>query len=210
MQTVNRLGRQPRVGAGPTAADVKIADLDNNSLIIRLHFTINHLSRWLTPMHDRTKLARSVRRGEPSVKDLLFRLRDEELRVFPKMHLIANQNNPDLDKLAAPVCSSAETNADRAASPLAVMAEFRRLRQSTCSLLRSLPDTAWARVGTSRREHDWQLRTLAEHLANHDLDVLYEIDLTLDRVGARDGISEAACAHLDHLLRLVPVQTRAS
>jgi hypothetical protein len=193
-----------------TAADVKIADLSNDSLIIRLHFTINHLSRWLTPIHDRTKLERTVRRGEPTVKELLVRLRDEELRVFPKLHLIAMQNNPNLDKLPIYVRSEAQDEQDERLSPLSIMAEFRRLRQSTCSLLRSLPDNAWPRYGTSRREHDWQIRSLAEHLASHDLDVLYEIDLTLDRCGARDGVSSASRAHLDELLRLVPVTLRKS
>lgn len=204
MQTATRGG----VAAGPTAADVKISDLSNDSLIIRLHFTINHLSRWLTPIHDRTKLERTVRRGEPTVKELLIRLRDEELRTFPKLHLIAVNNNPDLDKLPIYARSAALAAQDERLSPLSIMAEFRRLRQSTCSLLRSLPDNAWQRVGTSRREHDWQIRTLAEHLASHDLDVLYEIDLTLDRVGAREGVNAAARTHLDELLRLVPVTTR--
>jgi hypothetical protein len=74
--------------------------------------------------------------------------------------------------------------------------------------LRALPDSAWARRGTSRREHDWQVRSLAEHLAHHDLDVLYRIDLTLDSVSARAGVNAAARAHLDELLRLIPVQTR--
>lgn len=193
---------------GPTAADAKIADLSNDSLVIRLHFTINHLSRWLTPVHDRTKLERAVRRGEPTVKELLIRLRDEELRVFPKLHLIAVENDPDLDRLPVFRKTPEQEAQDARLSPLSIMAEFRRLRQSTCSHLRSLPDTAWARVGTSRREHDWQIRSLAEHLANHDLDVLYEIDLTLDRVGAREGVSAAARTHLDELLRLVPVTLR--
>lgn len=206
MQTATRGG----TAAGPTAADVKIADLSNDSLIIRLHFTINHLSRWLTPIHDRTRLERTVRRGEPTVKELLIRLRDEELRVFPKLHLIGVNTNPDLDKLPVYSRSAAQAAQDERLSPLSIMAEFRRLRQSTCSLLRSLPDSAWQRVGTSRREHDWQIRGLAEHLANHDLDVLYEIDLTLDRVGAREGVSAASRAHLDQLLRLVPVTKRPS
>jgi hypothetical protein len=201
MQTATR----GAVATRPTAADVKIADLSNDSLIIRLHFTINHLSRWLTPVHDRTKLERTLRRGEPTVKELLIRLRDEELRVFPKLHLIAVSNNPDLDKLPVYVRTPEQIEQDERLSPLSIMAEFRRLRQSTCSHLRSLPDNAWNRVGTSRREHDWQVRSLAEHLANHDLDVLYEIDLALDRVGAREGVSTAARAHLDELLRLVPV-----
>lgn len=193
-----------------TAADVKIADLSNDSLIIRLLFTINHLSRWLTPVHDRAKLERTLRRGEPTVKELLIRMRDEELRVFPKLHLIGVENNPDLDKLPVYVRSQAQAAQDERLSPLSIMAEFRRLRQSTCSLLRSLPDNAWPRVGSSRRDHDWQIRSLAEHLANHDLDVLYEIDLTLDRVGAREGVSAVSRAHLDELLRLVPVTLRKS
>jgi hypothetical protein len=206
MQTLERPGQIRRT----TAADLKIADLDNDSLIIRLHFTINHLSRWLTPVHDQTFLTRSPRRASPSVKELVIRLRDEELRIFPKLHLIANQMNPDLDKLPPLVRTPAQTALDQQRTTLGVMAEFRRLRQSTCSLLRALPDSAWARVGTSRREHDWQIRTLAELLANHDLDVLYEIDIALDRNGAREGVGTAARAHLDELLRLVPLSTRPS
>jgi hypothetical protein len=212
MQTLDRpdVRSQPERFRAPTAADVKIADLDNDSLIVRLHFTVNHLSRWLTPVHDQSLLARSPRRSEPSVKELVVRLRDEELRVFPKLHLIANQNNPDLDKLPPLVRTPEQIALDQQRTTLGVMAEFRRLRQSTCSLLRALPDSAWARVGTSRREHDWQIRGLAERLANYDLDVLYEIDLALDRNGARAGVNSAARVHLDELLRLVPVSTRQS
>lgn len=195
---------------GPTAADVKIANLSNDSLIVRLHMTINHLSRWLTPIHDRTSLERTVRRGEPSVKELVARLRDEELRTFPKLHLIAVQNNPDLDRLPVYTRSAQKQAEDDAHTTLTLMAEFRRLRQSTCSLLRSMPDSGWSRVGTSRREHDWQIRALAEHLANNDLDILYEIDLTLDRIGVREGVSPASRAHLDELLRLIPVTARKS
>jgi hypothetical protein len=191
-----------------TAGDVKISDLDNNSLIIRLHYAVNHLSRWLTPIHDKTKLARSVRRGEPSIKDLVLRMRNEELLRFPMVHMIANANNPDLDKIPPFALTAAQRADDEQSNTLEVMAEFRRLRQSTCAHMRSLPDSAWKRVGTSRREHDWQIRSLAEHLANHDLDVLYEIDITLDRIGAREGVSTAAKAHLDELLRLVPVTVK--
>jgi hypothetical protein len=210
MQTIEWPVARPKLPQGPTAADVKIADLDNDSLIIRLHFTVNHLSRWLTPIHDQNRLDRSLRRGQPSVKELVLRLRDEELRVFPMMYLISVRLNPDLDKLPPVARTAAQIAADEERSTLGIMAEFRRLRQSTCSLLRALPDAAWARVGTSRREHDWQIRTLAEHLANHDLDVLYQLDVTLDQIGAREGVSTAAKAHLDDLLRLVPVTTRAS
>jgi hypothetical protein len=208
MQTLERPVRRPVQGI--TAGDVKISELDNDSIIVRLHFTINHLSRWLTSVHDQSLLERSPRRGEPSVKELVIRMRDEELRIFPKIHLIANQNNPDLDKLPAVNRRPDQTARDNERTTLGILAEFRRLRQSTCSVLRALPDSAWSRVGTSRREHDWQVRTLAEALANSDIDVLYELDLALDRSGARDQVNAASRAHLDELLRLVPVSRRRS
>ena len=190
------------------AEDVPIADLDNNALIIRLHFTVNHLSRWLTPIHDQGPLGRTVRRGEPSVKELVLRLRDEELRVFPKLHAIANRTLPDLDKLPPVRRTPEEERLDREATPLEIMAEFRRLRQSTCSLLRGLPDNAWSRLGISRREHDWTIRALAEHLAAHDRATLAEMDRALDQIGVRREIVTANRAHLDELLRLAPTTRR--
>lgn len=204
---INQVSGPVRAG-GVTAGDVKISDLSNDSLIIRLHNATNHLSRWITPVHDITKLNRSARRGDPSVRELLIALRDTELVIFPKMYLIATQNNPDLDRLSDPLNNPERAAYDRTAHPLQLLAEFRRLRQSTCSLLRSLPDTAWSRVGTSRTEHDWQIRSLAEYLADHDLDVLAEMDRVLDATGARVGISPAAGAHLDELLRLNDVSVR--
>ncbi len=194
--------------SGPTAGDVRISDLSNDSLIIRLHFTINHLSRWLTPVHDLDKLNRVVYRNEPSVKELVIRMRQEERRVFPMLHLMANQNNPDLDRLPAPVISPEQAAVDNSRSVLSAMAEFRRLRQSTCSLLRSLPDSGWMRVGTSRETHDWQIRMLAEALVAHDEAVLTEIDLALDRYGIRNGVAEHGRARLFELLKLIPVTTR--
>lgn len=199
---------RPKPVLGATAADVKISDLSNDSVIVRLHFTINHLSRWLTPIHDRTKLDHGRHYGQPSVRDLLFELRDFELVTFAKLHVIANNANPDLDKLPPFIKTPDQVKEDERIRPLSIMAEFRRLRQSTVALLRALPDSAWNRVGMSRREHDWQIRELAELLVSHDVDILYAIDLTLDQVGARADVSDAARAHLDELLRLVPVSTR--
>jgi hypothetical protein len=207
MQTADRLSGPVSTAPG-VVTDVDVTHLENNALIIRLHFTVNHLSRWITPVHDRIKLVRSVRRDDPSVKDLLIQMRNEELRVFPKMHLIATRNNPNLDKFPEWEMTPEQEQLDREASAIEILAEFRRLRQSTCSLLRSLPDNAWSRVGTSRREHDWQIRTLAEHLARHDVVVLRQMDETLDRVGAREGISPAARARLDEVLRLAPVTVK--
>src|SRR5680860_1682841 len=179
---------QPRYPDSPTAAGLPISEHTNNSLILRLHMTVNHLSRWLTPITDPRPLVHSVRRGEPSVLELLQRMRDEELVVFAYMHAIANSINPDLDRIPDPRRSPERLAEGFDRSWLTVMAEFRRVRQSSCSLLRALPDDAWSRVGTSRVDHDWQVRTLAERLAHHDLDCLYAMDLALDRSGARRGI----------------------
>jgi hypothetical protein len=199
---------QPRFPAGPTAADLPIADHTNNSLILRLHMTVNHISRWITPVTDLTPLVYSVRRGEPSVMELLQRMRDEELIIFARMHAIANTINPDLDKIPDPRLAPERRAETYDQTPLSVLAEFRRLRQSTCSLLRGLPDAAWSRVGTSRIEHDWQVRTLAEHAAHHDLNCLYAMDLALDRSGVRENINSAARVHLDEILRLIPVRAK--
>jgi hypothetical protein len=169
---------------------------------------VNHLSRWLTPVHDRVLLERSTIYGKPSVKELLMQLRDEELRVFPKMYMISIEADPDLDRIPAAERSEANLRWDESTTALSTMAEFRRLRQSTLSLLRSLPDSAWKRTGTSRKEHDWSLRELAEVLANHDTLVLMQMDETLDQIGVREGLSPAARTHLDELMRLVPVTLR--
>lgn len=188
---------------------ISIADLDNDSLVIRLSFTINHLSRWLTPIHDPARLIRAPRRGEPSVMDLLFELRNEEMRVFPKMHAISVKTLPDLDKLQPFGLTASQVAYDQQSTPLEVMAEFRRLRQSTTSLLRSLVDSAWDQQGNSRREHTWTIRTLAEHLAAHDYAVLADLDTALDRANAREGIAEVSRAHLPELLALLPVRLRS-
>ena len=192
--------------SGAEVAGVRIAELSEDALIFRLHYTLNHLSRWLTPIHDQSRLTRALRRGEAPVKDLLLRLRDEELRVFPKVHAIATRTLPDLDKLPVPVRPPAQQELDRRMLPLAVMAEFRRLRQSTLSVLRALPDDAWQRLGISRREHDWTIRGLAEHLLAHDLAVLAEIDERLETTGAREGLAAPQRVRLPDLLRLVPAE----
>lgn len=193
---------------GPTAGDVRISDLSNDSLILRLHFTINHLSRWLTPVHDLDKLNRVIFRNEPSIKDLVIQMRQEERRIFPMLFQMAHENNPDLDKLPPQVVTPEQAAVDAQRSVLSAMAEFRRLRQSTCSLLRSLPDSGWLRVGTSRVEHDWQIRTLAETLLQHDEEKLTAIDLALDRYGIRKDVAEHGRAHLYELLKLIPVTMR--
>jgi hypothetical protein len=177
---------------------------DNNALIVRLHFTINHLSRWLTPIHDPNRLERALYRGEPTAKELVIAMRKEEARIFPKMHLIATQSRPNLDNLPVHEQDPVTAATDIATPTIVLMAQFRRLRQGTCSLLRSLPDDAWTLKGSSRRDTNASVRELAEHLALHDYRSLRAMDRTLDQVGAREGLAEIQKTHLDDLLKLVP------
>ncbi|CAN5755415.1 hypothetical protein BH24CHL3_BH24CHL3_07560 [soil metagenome] len=177
---------------------------DNNALIVRLHFTINHLSRWLTPIHDPNRLERALYRGEPTAKELVIAMRKEEARIFPKMHLISTQSRPNLDNLPVHEQDPETAATDIATPTIVLMAQFRRLRQGTCSLLRSLPDDAWTLKGSSRRDTNASVRELAEHLALHDYRSLRAMDRTLDQVGAREGLAEIQKTHLDDLLKLVP------
>jgi hypothetical protein len=195
-----------QIGTEVAAEQGRIKELSNDALVIRLHYTLNHLSRWLTPIHDQARLTRSLRFGQPSVKELLLRLRNEELLIFPRVHAIATRTLPDLDMLPIPIRTPAQVELDRRMLPLAVMAEFRRLRQSTLSVLRGLPDDAWKRVGTSRREHDWTIRGLGEHLAANDLTILAEIDESLERTGVRQELAAAQRVRLPDLLRLMPTE----
>lgn len=190
------------------AVDLAVADLDNDSLIVRLQMTVNHLSRWLTPITDKSLLMRSAKRGEPSVYELLLELRDTEQVAFQRMNAIANSINPDLDKLPDPRYFAEKDKPGFDRSPMSVLAQIRRLRQSTCALLRSLPDNAWKRVGTSRLEHDWQIRTIAEFLANNDTRVLHLMDVALHNSGVRRNISGASGANLTELMEMYPVRVR--
>jgi len=178
------------------AADSFIRDLSNDALIIRLIQTINHLSRWLTPIHNRTVLEFSARRSEPSAKELLIRLRDTEIRAYAFMNAIATARDPDLDRVPRVESSPAQVAVDRSAHPLVTMSEFRRVRESSTSLLRALPDTAWDRGGYSRTQRNWTIRELAEFLAKNDREMLRRIDRALSQSGARNGI--AAVSQVDY------------
>jgi hypothetical protein len=175
--------------------DSSIRDLSNDGLIIRLIQTVNHLSRWLTPIHDRTVLEFSPRRSEPSVKELLLRMRDTETRGYAFMYAIATESNPDLDRVPRVEPTEVQAAVDRSAHPLVIMSEFRRVRESSTSLLRALPDSAWGRGGYSRTQRDWTIRELAEYLAGHDREMLQRIERVLSQTGARDGI--AAVSRVD-------------
>jgi hypothetical protein len=178
------------------AANLSVRDLSNDALIIRLIQTINHLSRWLTPIHDRTVLEFSARRSEPTVKDLLIRLRDTETRAYGFMNAIATERDPDLDRVPRVEPSPAQTAVDRSSHSLVIMSEFRRVRESSTSLLRALPDTAWDRGGYSRTQRNWTIRELAEFLAGHDREMLQRINRALSLTGVRNSI--AAVSQVDY------------
>lgn len=190
------------------AVDLAVPDLDNDSLVLRLFMTVNHLSRWLTPITDPITLMRSAKRGEKSVFELLQEMRDTEQVGFARMNAIANSINPDLDALPDPRYLPEKDQPGFDRSPLSVLAQFRRLRQSTTCLLRGLPDSAWQRVGTSRLEHDWQIRTLAEFLAENDTRVLHLMDVALHNTGVRQNINAVSGADLTELMKVYPVRIR--
>ena len=179
--------------------NVPVRELSNDGLIIRLLQTLNHLSRWLTPIHDHTLLEYSPRRSEPSVKDILLRMRDTETTHYALMYAIATETNPDLDRMPPVERTPLQRDADRTADPLVIMSEFRRLRESSTSLLRALPDTAWERGGYSRRHRNWTIRELAEFLATHDRDMLAELDSVLARNDARAGVAAVSQVGLDQI-----------
>ena len=185
-----------------TPGDTPVEAMTNDELIIRLLFTVNHLSRWLTPIHTDSRLANSPRRGEPSVKQLLIELRDHEMDVFPRLFAISNQDRPNLDALPPFRRTREEALWDHEAAVLSIMSQFRRVRQSTCSLLRSQPNDTWGREGLSRERGDTTIRRIANELARHDTEMLARIDRALDLTGARRGIAEASRADLHDLLKL--------
>ncbi len=170
----------------------RVSALSNDDLIIELINTLNHLSRWLTPIHDMTLLNRSMYRSETSVKDVLFGLRDTEGRVYSLMNAIATQSNPDLDRVPVAARSVQQEAADQRSNALVALSEFRRVRESTTALLRAMPDNAWKRGGYSRQQRDWTIRELAEFLAVSDWARLGEIDQMLERLGVRTSIAEVS------------------
>ena len=189
---------EPR-GAAADARRQAVAALTNDALIVDLLQTVNHLSRWLTPIHDQLRLEATSRRSQVSVKDLLLDLRDNEVRAYSFMNAIATQINPDLDKVAMRQPSPAQREADARSNALVVMAEFRRVRESSTSLLRALPDAAWSRGGFSRTSRDWTIRQLAESLATNDWEQLGLIDLALNESGLRRSVARVSQVSRDSL-----------
>ncbi|HBY46167.1 MAG TPA: hypothetical protein DEG70_07910 [Chloroflexi bacterium] len=150
-------------------------------ITIRLAHMINYLSKRVTPQRDMSRVDRAPERGEWSVRQIVAHLRDTEARVYPKLFAIANYDFPDLRELPPPIV----TTDNQEISIFTVMSQFRRLRQSTLSLLRALPDDAWIRAGTDIDNRTVTIRDLALSLQTHDAEHLAQIDQTLI---ARDAL----------------------
>lgn len=186
-------------GTATVARGQMVAAMSNDALIVDLLQTVNHLSRWLTPIHDQLRLESTSRRSQVSVKELLLDLRDNEVRVYSLMNAIATQINPDLDKVPIRQPSQLQREADARSSALVVLAEFRRVRESSTSLLRALPDAAWNRGGFSRTSRDWTIRHLGESLATNDWEQLGLIDLALNESGLRKSVAKVSRVSRDSL-----------
>jgi hypothetical protein len=121
------------------------------------------------------------------------------VRVYSLMNAIATQVNPDLDRVPVRQPSPLQREADARASALVVMSEFRRVRESSTSLLRAFPDTAWSRGGFSRSSRDWTIRQLAESLAINDWEQLGFIDIALNESGLRKSVAKVSQVSRDGL-----------
>ena len=149
-------------------------------IVIPLTQMMNQLSKRVSPQREESKLARPAERGEWSVREIIAHLRDTEARYFPKLHLIATAEFPDLRRIVDIAPLPLNPNE----STLTVMSQFRRLRQSTLSLLRELPNDAWKRAGRDVDGSTMTVRDLALELVRHDAEHLRQIDETLIARGA--------------------------
>lgn len=152
----------------------------DEQIILELTHMVNQLAKRITPQRDLTRVNRAAERGEWSVRDIVAHLRDNEARYFPKMHLISVAEHPDLRR----VQNIGATEYDPDDTVFTVMSQYRRLRQSTLSLLRELPRDGWRRAGVDVDSSRVTIRDLARELMAHDREHLAQIDETLIARGA--------------------------
>jgi hypothetical protein len=151
-----------------------------DQIVLALTNTPNWLSKRITPQRDMSKVNRPAERGGMSVRDIIAQMRDNEARYFPKMHLISIAQVPDLRR----VQQVGPTEYDPNDSVFTVMSQFRRIRQSTLSLLRELPHDAWNRVGVDVDNVTVSIKDLALELIGYDNDSLAHVDAVLIARGA--------------------------
>jgi hypothetical protein len=153
---------------------------EHDPLIIGLTHTPSMLLKRISPQRDQAKLNRAAERGEWSVRDTVGHLRDNESRTYTKLFMLVTMEYPDLRQ--ADLTNRIDHDPDDSA--FSVLSQFRRLRQSTLSLLRELPRDAWKRSGRDVDGSTIDVRSLAEDLLDHDREHLEQIDATLAARGA--------------------------
>lgn len=152
----------------------------NERLIVALTQTPNQVTKRISPQRDESRVNRAPERGEWSVREIIAHLRDHEAVTFAKMHLMVTSEAPDLRHINLSTGAVHDPND----SVFVVMSQFRRLRQSTLSLLKELPLDAWRRTARDVDNRTVTIRDLAEALLRHDNEHLAQIDATLIARGA--------------------------
>lgn len=149
-------------------------------IILPLTQMPNYLSKRITPQRDETRLTRAPVRGEWPAREIVAHLRDTEAIYYAKLYLLAKREWPDLgsSQRVGPL------EYDERDLTLTVMSQFRRLRMSTLSLLRELPDDAWRKAGRDTDGTTVTILELARELADHDSEHLAQLDETLAARGA--------------------------
>lgn len=144
-------------------------------IYLKLFHMLNYLSKRVSSQRDEGKLVRPAQRGEWSVRETIVHLRDHEARTYPKLHLLATAVHPDLRHIG----EVRLTDYHPEDTTLTIISQFRRIRQSTVSLLRELPHDAWDRTGVDTDGTTVTIRQLAMELIRHDANHLAQIDATL-------------------------------
>jgi hypothetical protein len=154
---------------------------ENERLIVALTQTPNQVTKRISPQRDETRVNRAPERGEWSVREIIAHLRDNEAIAFAKLNLMVTSEVPDFRH------GHLGTGAvyDPHDSVFIVMSQFRRLRQSTLSLLKDLPRDAWRRSARDVDNRTITVRSIAEELLRHDREHLAQIDAVLI---ARDAL----------------------
>lgn len=153
---------------------------ENERLIVALTQTLNQVTKRISPQRDESRVNRAPARGEWSVRDIIAHLRDHEATAFAKLHLMATSEVPDFRH--ANLSTGIVYDPDD--SVFIVMSQFRRLRQSTLSLLKEMPPDAWRRTARDVDNRTITIRDLAESLLRHDREHLAQIDSVLIARGA--------------------------
>lgn len=153
---------------------------ENERLIVALTQTLNQVTKRISPQRDGSRVNRAPSRDEWSVREIIAHLRDHEAAAFAKLFLMVTSEAPDFRH----VNLSTGVVYDPDDSVFIVMSQFRRLRQSTLSLLKDLPRDAWRRTARDLDNRTVNMRVVAEALVRHDNEHLAQIDAVLIARGA--------------------------